>query len=224
MKSDWQSQSEKQIIDEAKKRADAIIKEAEETARIIYVSSLEYVDDMLAEVELVALRAKESMRIQNETAMGELDSRINLIGEHKQQLLEMLQALSENGQRPMKKASYNIRIDETYLPKKQGYTVKLKGSAGDSSEVHKPAKMPYEIKIADEWKGRVEEMLNESQETLIEEPIPQKIEEEEEEGFKASDFDLDAEYFSWLQEEEQSLEHSTKKSQRKKLKMIKDSK
>ena len=102
--------------------------------------------------------------------------------------------------------------------------MKLKGSAGDSSEVHKPAKMPYEIKIADEWKGRVEEMLNESQETLIEEPTPQKIEEEEEEGFKASDFDLDAEYFSWLQEEEQSLEHSTKKSQRKKLKMIKDSK
>lgn len=217
MKSDWQSQNEKQIIDEAKKRADAIIKEAEENARIIYVSSLEYVDDMLAEVELVALRAKESMRIQNEMTMGELDSRINLIREHKHQLLEMLQALSENGQRPMKKASYNIRIDEEYLSKKQGYTVKLKGSAGDGSEAHKPAKMPYEIKIADEWKGRVEEMLDESQMPLIEEPISQKNEEEEEEGFKASDFDLDAEYFSWLQEEKHSLENLTKKSQRKRV-------
>ena len=211
MKADGNDQSEKQIIDEAKKRADAIIKEAEEIARIIYVSSLEYVDDMLAEVELVVLRAKESMRIQNEVMMEEFDSRINLVGEHKQQLLEMLQALSENGQRPTKKASYNIKIDEAYLPRKQAYTVKTKGSAGEGVEVHKPAKMPYEIKIADEWKGRVEEMLNESQKPVLEETKPVEVEEEEEEGFKASDFDLDAEYFSWLKEEQQSSSHMEKK-------------
>ena len=211
MKADWQSQSEKQIIDEAKKRADAIIKEAEEAARIIYVSSLEYVDDMLAEVELVVLRAKENMRIQNEVMMEEFDSRINLIGDHKQQLLEMLQALSENGQRPTKKASYSIRVDDTYLPKKQGYTVKTKGAAGEGEQVHKPAKAAYEIKIADEWKGRVEEMLNESQKPVLEETKPVEVEEEEEEGFKASDFDLDAEYFSWLEEEKKSSESSVKK-------------
>ena len=135
MKPDEQSQSERQIIEDAKKRADAIIKEAEETARIIYVSSLEYVDDMLAEVKLITLRAKESMRIQNEMMMDEFNTRINLVEQHKLELLEQLQELSEDGQRPMKKASYNIRIDETYIPRKQSYAVKMNGAAGDGIDV-----------------------------------------------------------------------------------------
>ncbi len=218
MKADEQSQSEKQIIDDAKKRADAIIKEAEEVARVIYVSSLEYVDDMLAEVQLIALRAKESMRIQNEVMMEEFDSRINIVEEHKQQLLEMLQSLSENGQRPMKKASYNIKVDEAYLPRKQEYAVRTKGAAGEGLEVHKPAKAAYEIKIADEWKDRVEAMLENSGELIPEEPEPPKVEvtEEEEEGFKASDFDLDGEYFSWLEEEAQKPSDSVKQGKKHK--------
>lgn len=193
------NQNEKQILDDAKRQADAIVQEAEEAARTIYASSLEYVDDMLAEVELIALRAKESMRIQSEVMLEEFEMRINLIEQHKKELLEMLQELSENGQRPMKKASYDIRIDEAYIPRKQSYAVKTNDAAGESVELHKPAKQPYEIKIADEWKGRVEEMLAASEEPLPEEPEPLETEEEEE-GFKASDFDLDAEYFSWLEE------------------------
>lgn len=217
MKADEQSQSEKQIINDAKKRADAIVKEAEEAARIIYASSLEYVDDMLAEVQLIALRAKENMRIQNEVMMEEFDSRINLIEEHKQQLLEMLQSLSENGQRPIKKASYNIKVDEAYLPRKQEYAVKTKGAAGEGVEVHKPAKAAYEIKIADEWKDRVEAMLESSGEPIPEEPESPKVEEteEEEEGFKASDFDLDGEYFSWLEEEKQKPSDSKEKDKKR---------
>lgn len=193
------NQNEKQILDDAKRQADAIVQEAEEAARTIYASSLEYVDDMLAEVELIALRAKESMRIQSEVMLEEFEMRINLIEQHKKELLEMLQELSENGQRPMKKASYDIRIDEAYIPRKQSYAVKTNDAAGESVELHKPAKQPYEIKIADEWKGRVEEMLAASEEPLPEEPEPPETEGEEE-GFKASDFDLDAEYFSWLEE------------------------
>ena len=215
MKADEQSQSEKQIINDAKKRADAIVKEAEEAARIIYASSLEYVDDMLAEVQLIALRAKENMRIQNEVMMEEFDSRINLIEEHKQQLLEMLQSLSENGQRPIKKASYNIKVDEAYLPRKQEYAVKTKGAAGEGVEVHKPAKAAYEIKIADEWKDRVEAMLDSSGEPIPEEPESPKVEETEEEGFKASDFDLDGEYFSWLEEEKQKPSDSKEKDKKR---------
>lgn len=197
----WESQNEKQIIDEAKKKADRIVKEAEETARIIYASSLEYVDDMLAEVELIALRAKESMRIQSEAMLEEFDMRINIIEQHKQELLVQLQELSANGQRPIKKASYDIKIDEAYIPRKQGYEVKMNNAGGQSVEAHRPAKQPYEIKIADEWKGRVEEILAASQEPLPEEAEFPDFDEEEEEGFKASDFDLDAEYFAWLEEE-----------------------
>ncbi len=216
MKADWQSQSEKQIIEDAKKRADTIVREAEEAARVIYASSLEYVDDMLAEVQLIAMRAKENMRIQNEMMMGEFDSRINMIEEHKQQLLEMLQSLSENGQRPMKKASYNIKVDEAYMPRKQEYAVKTKGAAGEGLEVHKPAKAAYEIKIADEWKERVESMLEASKEPFPEEPeLPEPEQEEEEEGFKASDFDLDGEYFSWLEEESQTSTPSKKKRKKR---------
>ncbi len=203
MKADWEKQSEKQIIDDAKKRADAIVKEAEEAARTIYASSLEYVDDMLAEVELIALRAKESMRIQSEAMMEEFDSHINLIEQHKQELLGQLQELSENGQRPMKKASYDIKIDEAYIPRKQSYEVKTKGAAGEGVEVHKPAKAAYEIKIADEWKDRVEAMLEGTDNNFQEELELPEPEEEEEEGFKASDFDLDGEYFSWLEDGEE---------------------
>lgn len=221
MEAKEQIQKEKQMIDDAKKRADAIIKEAEEAARIIYASSLEYVDDMLAEVQLITLRAKESMRIQSEVMMEEFDSRISIVEEHKQQLLEMLQSLSENGQRPIKKASYNIKVDEAYLPRKKEYAVRTKGAAGEGLEVHKPAKAAYEIKIADEWKDRVEAMLENSGELIPEEPESPKADEaeEEEDGFKASDFDLDGEYFSWLEEEEvQKSSRDTKKNEKNKKK------
>lgn len=202
MSQKWEYQSEKQMIEAAKKRADEIIKEAEEAARTIYASSLEYVDDMLAEVELVALRAKENMRLQSEAMLEEFDTRIDTIGQHKQELLELLQELSANGQRPMKKASYNIKVDEAYIPRKQSYEVKSHDADGANVEVHKAAKATYEIKIADEWKDRVEEMLAASKEPLPEEPELPEIDDEEEEGFKASDFDLDGEYFSWLEESE----------------------
>lgn len=192
-------QSEEQIITDAKKRAAEIIKEAEEAARTIYASSLEYVDDMLAEVELVVLRAKENMRLQSEIMLLDFDARIDTINQHKQELLELLQEVSANGQRPMKKASYNIKIDEDYMPRKQSYEVKSYTVNGESRELHKSAKASYEIKIADEWKSRVDEMLAASEEPLLEEPNLD-VPEEEEEGFKASDFDLDGEYFSWLEE------------------------
>lgn len=198
-------QSEKQIIEEAKKKADEIVKEAEEAARTIYAASLEYVDDMLAEVELVALRAKENMRLQSEAMLGEFDARIDTIGQHKQELLEMLQELSANGQRPMKKASYSIKIDEAYIPRKQSYEIKTHDENGENVEVHKSVKASYEIKIADEWKSRVDEMLAATQEPLQEEPELPEPDEEEEEGFKASDFDLDGEYFSWLEEENKKI-------------------
>ncbi len=201
MSHDWQHEDQRQIIEAAKKQADQIIKEAEDVARTIYAASLEYVDDMLAEVELVALRAKESMRVQYEFMMEEFDTRINIIGEHKKELLCQMQELSANGQRPMKKASYNIKIDESYIPKKQSYAVKSNNANGTSVEVHKPAKASYEIKVSDAWKQRVEETTAASQNSEPEETKIPFEEEEEEEGFKASDFDLDAEYFAWLEEE-----------------------
>lgn len=201
MSHDWQYQDEKQIIEAAKQRADEIVKEAEDIARTIYAASLEYVDDMLAEVELVALRAKESMRIQHEFMMEEFNTQINIIGQHKKELLCQLQELSENGQKPMKKASYNIKIDESYIPRKQSYAVKSSGVNGETVEVHKSDKMPYEIKVSDKWKQRVDEMTQVSENSLLEEPKLPEIELDEEEGFKASDFDLDAEYFAWLEEE-----------------------
>lgn len=189
-----ENQKEKQIIEDAKKQADSMIREAEEAARTIYASSLEYVDDMLIEVELITLRAKENMRIQSQAMLEEFDTHVNLIEQHKQELLDMLHELSENRQGPLKKASYDIKIDEAYIPRKQVYAVKINDAGGERAEIHKPAKQSYEIKIADEWKGRAEEALAASEE-LFPEP-----DEEEAEGFKASDFDLDGEYFTWLEE------------------------
>lgn len=202
MSHDGQYQDEKQIIESAKQRADEIVREAEDIARTIYAASLEYVDDMLAEVELVALRAKESMRIQHEFMIDEFNTQINIISQHKKELLCQLQELSENGQRPVKKASYNIKIDETYIPRKQSYAVKSNGANGQTVEVHKSDKVAYEIKVADKWKQRVDEMTAVLEHSLLEQPKLPEIELEEE-GFKASDFDLDAEYFAWLEEEKQ---------------------
>ncbi len=201
MSHDRQYQDEKQIIEDAKQRADEIVKEAEDIARTIYAASLEYVDDMLAEVELVALRAKESMRIQHEFMIEEFNTQINIIGQHKKELLSQLQELSLNGQRTIKKATYNIKIDESYIPRKQSYAVKSSGANGETVEVHKSDRAAYEIKVSDKWKQRVDEMTATLESSSLEEPKLPEIELEEEEGFKASDFDLDAEYFAWLEEE-----------------------
>ena len=201
MSQDRQYQDEQQIIKIAKQKADKIVKEAEDIAKTIYAASLEYVDDMLAEVELVALRAKENMRVQHEFMMSEFDTQINIINQHKRELLYQLQELYEDGQKPIKKASYHIKIDESYIPRKQSYEIKSNGVNGETVEVHKADKMPYKIKVSDRWKQKVDEVTQVSKYSLLEESKLPKVEVEEEDGFKASDFDLDAEYFAWLEEE-----------------------
>lgn len=191
-----------EIIKEAKKEAARIIKEAEDTAEQIYGSSLEYLDDMLSEVNLIVLRSKELMRLQMESMMEEFDSKLDILAGHKEELLELLHEHTNAGEKPVKKGQYEIKIDESYLPRKTGYEVKLKTGGETKVEEHKPAKAAYEIKIADEWKDRVENMLAASETPAFEEPEPEPLQEEDEEGFKASDFNLDDEYFSWLQEQE----------------------
>lgn len=193
---------EEKLIKEARKEAAAIIKEAEDTARQIYGSSLEYVDDMLSEVNLIVLRSKELMRLQMESMLEEFDAKIDLLSGHKQELLELLREHTEEGQQPIKKGQYEIKVDESYLPRKTGYEVKIKDSSETKVEIHKPAKASYEIKIADEWKERVESMLEEANKPL-EELLPPQPEEEEPEGeYSAADFNLDEEYFNWLEEQE----------------------
>ncbi|MEG2774058.1 MAG: hypothetical protein RR906_01480, partial [Acetivibrio sp.] len=135
--------------------------------------------------------------------------------------------LSENGKNPIRKANYAIKVDEAYIPK-QSYSIKIKDGAEEKVEVHRPAKVPFEIKVADEWKDRVETMLEEQNLLLSEavedmtkdlqqeedgetdeieeiegiEEIEEKGNSEDIEGFKPEDFDLDEEYFMWLSETE----------------------
>lgn len=196
----------KKIVDDAKRQAGEILEDAKKQSDIMYASSLEYVDDMLSEVELVALRAKESARIIMKEMLEEFDYKLDVINRDKEELLKQLQDLSADGIRPAKKQAYDIKVDESYF-KKAGYEIKTSKEGAIQAEVRKPAKQPYEIKIADEWKDRIAKM-EEEQERFLREPKaekvpePEKPVEEPEEGFQADDFDLDAEYFSWLSEEE----------------------
>lgn len=194
---------EKQIIKNARKKAEQIIVEAEEVSRQIYASSLEYVDDMLTEVNIAALRAKENMRMAMEQMLEEFDIKISIIEQNKTEILEQLREMSENGNRPVKKAQYEIKIDEAYIPK-QSFQIKT-GIDGEEKkeEVHRSAKQSFEIKIADEWKDRIESLSAITQEPEIIKPPEPEIEPEpeEEEGFRAEDFDLDSEYFAWLEED-----------------------
>ena len=197
---DARKKESKELLDDAKKKAAQIIKDAEDEARAVYGASLEYVDDMLSEVSLAVLRAKEDMKKYCDELLLEFDQKAERIEEHKNIIMEQLKVASENGNRPVKKAKYDIKVDEAYLPK-QEYVVKANDGTGEKLETYKPAKQPYEIKVAEEWKDKIETML--SEEPIYEEPVVEEPEpEEEEEGYQAGDFDLDAEYFSWLNEED----------------------
>lgn len=202
-KGKWEPEQEL-LIKQAEAEAARIIKNAEVVARQIYGYSLEYVDDMLAELNLYVLRSKEMMRLQMESMLEEFDAKVDLMAGHKAELLELLREHTENGQQPIRKGNYEIKIDESYRAKKAGYEVKIKNGTESKTEVHKPAKVAYEIKIADEWKERVESMLTEAKEEF-KEPLPPEPEEEEIEGqFSAEDFNLDEEYFNWLEEKEEN--------------------
>ncbi len=189
----------KKEIEEAKKEAAAIIKEAEECAREIHGASLEYVDEMLAEVSLAAKRAKESIRIIMEQAMEDLDLKINIIEANQKEILEDLRDFSQNGSRPIRRANYEIKIDENYLPK-QEYQIKIQDGKEEKRETIRPAKQPFEIKIADDWKDRIEHMLEEQNKLYSEPEIKKEEKEPEDTSYKTSDFDLDGEYFNWLKD------------------------
>lgn len=181
-------------LDCAKKQAEAIIKEALEFQDQVRGASLLYVDDMLAEVSLVAKRAKESIRIIMQQALEDFDQKIDMIECNQKEILEDLRELSENGTRPIRKADYDIRVDEAYQ-KKVAYDIKIHKEDGIQTESVKPAKQPYEIKVAKEWQARVAKLEEEP-----EQPVIEKIEEDSDNtGFQTSDFDLDQEYFEWLE-------------------------
>ena len=165
---DNKKDAEKREIEDAKRKASEIVKEAEDCAREIHVASLLYVDEMLEQISLAAKSARESIEIIMDQAMEDLNQKIDRIEANKIEILEDLRKLSENGTKPIKKGN-------------------------------------YEIKIADEWKDRIEHMLEEPEPTIINNKPEIKNEETEleEDGFKASDFDLDNEYFSWLEEKKQ---------------------
>lgn len=195
--------TEPKEVQEAKEKAALIIKQAEDCAREIHGASLEYVDDMLAEVSLAAKRAKESIRIIMEQALEDIDRKIDMIETNQKEILEDLREISENGSRPVRRADYDIKIDESYIPK-QAYDIKISDGKEERVESIRPAKQPFEIKIADEWKGRIEHMLDEQNNLHTEEPIKEEpeVDETDDDGFKASDFDLDAEYFNWLSDQD----------------------
>lgn len=199
---DARKRESEMLLEDAKKKSAQIIKDAEDEARKIYGASLEYVDDMLSEVSLVVLRAKEEMRKYCEELLQEFDNKAERIESHKRTIMEQIQEVSEHGNKPIKKVNYNIKVDESYFPKKE-FSIKANDGSGEKIETHKPPKQPFEIKIADEWKDKIEGMVTDelSYEEPIEEPEPE--EEEAEEGFRAEDFDLDGEYFDWLNEKKE---------------------
>ncbi len=188
-------------IREAKEEAARIIREAENVAREIYGASLEYVDDMLSEVNLAVLRSKEQMRRQMEEMLAEFDAKLDIISGNKQELLELLREHTKEGTQPIKKGLYEIKVDEEYVPKRTSYEVKIQDGTKTKVEVHKPAREGFEVKVADAWRERVEDMLAAEEEDYIEEPVPELEEKEPEGGYRAEDFDLDEEYFAWLEEQ-----------------------
>lgn len=198
-----EQEDEKKIIEDAKAEAAAIIRQAEECAREIHAASLQYVDDMLLEISLAAKRAKENMRIIMEQVLEDLDQKIDIIESNKIEIFEDLKDFTENGTRPIRKAHYEIKVDESYIPK-QSYRIKMTDGREEQVETVKPAKQPFEIKIADEWKGRIEQLAVEQNQFCAEPEIKTEEKDAEpeavEEGFQAADFDLDREYFNWLED------------------------
>lgn len=198
-----EQEDEKKIIEDAKKEAAEIIRQAEECAREIHGASLQYVDDMLLEISLAAKRAKENIRIIMEQVLEDLDQKIDIIESNKFEIYEDLKEFTENGTRPIRKANYEIKIDENYIAK-QGYQIKITDGKEEHIETIKPAKQPFEIKIANEWRGRIEQMLEEQNQlsAVMEEKAAEPEPEEIEDSFQAADFDLDLEYFNWLEDKE----------------------
>lgn len=208
---------DKKIIEEANKKAEKIAKDAVQYRRQIQSASLEYVDDMLLEVSIAAKKAKENIRIIFERTMEDLDERINQIEADRQKIIEDLNLLSEYGIRPQirdgsiagthseMKAEPVNKTEKKMEDKEnpvltQAYEIRIRDGAGEKKEVYRPAKQPYEIKIAEEWKERIESMYEPLK--IEEEEPPAEEEEEIEEGFSAADFDLDSEYFNWLESKE----------------------
>ncbi len=210
-----QKNKEDALLNEARQEAKQIIEDAKDVARQIYGASLEYVDDMLSELNLTILREKEAMRISMESILEEFDSRLDLVEGHRQELIELLREHTDSGAKPITKGQYEIKVDKEYLANKTGngnersftggktgYEVKITDGTESRVDVYKPRKASYEVKVADEWKERVDAMLAAANEPYIEESLPEP--EEEEGEYKASDFDLDSEYFSWLEEKEEN--------------------
>lgn len=112
---------DKKEIRDAKEEAARIIREAEEAARQIYGASLEYVDDMLSEVNLLVLRNKELMRQQMNQTLEEFDAKLELMSSHKMELLELLREHTKDGTQPIQKGQYEIKVNEAYFPKEPSH-------------------------------------------------------------------------------------------------------
>lgn len=221
---------EKQIIRNAKKQAEKILMDAQKSADATYTSSLEYVDDMLSELNLVTLRAKESMKNLMQELLEQFDKEIDMIHQNKQEILEDLRDMSDHKQERTSRAKFDIKINESYFIKRP-YDVKLSENGHETSEIHKAAKQSFEIKVAEEWRERIEQLSKEREiaeeemgeppetepprimltekEDLFEETktgVDAGTLEETEAGYHPDDFNLDAEYFNWLKENREEEE------------------
>lgn len=158
---------EQKELEEAKKKASEIIKEAEDCAREIHSASLLYVDEMLEQITLATKSAKQSIEIIMNQAVDDLNQKMKRIEENKLEILKDLRELSEDGTIPIRKVN-------------------------------------YEIKVSDEWKNQVDHMFDEPSIPYEKETVENETMEleEEDDRFKATDFDLDNEYFTWLEEKE----------------------
>lgn len=222
---------EKQIIKNAKKQAEKIIMDAQMSADATYASSLQYVDDMLSELNLVTLRAKDSMKKMMEELLEQFDKEIDMIHQNKLEILEDLRDMSENNRQRLSRPQYEIKINEAYFQRRP-YEIQVPANGREALETRKAAKQSFEIKVAEEWRERIEQL---SREREIEEEedvkafqesapirLPELIADdkesepaaegsaEEELGYKANDFDLDAEYFNWLKESEPPKEQKSR--------------
>ncbi|MBE6014998.1 MAG: hypothetical protein E7241_06500 [Lachnospiraceae bacterium] len=180
--------SKEKAINRVQKDAQKIIDDASKSAEEIYAAALIYTDDALNELRDVMNKTRAAMNKEYNKIFGKMDSQIELIGKNRDELHMQLADLSSGNE------YLNIIVDEKKRREKEKERY---NKVSDKAPAVEPVK--------ERDKGSSDVVINvntshpafkkssvEGEEISSEDMPPEK------DGvYKASDFDLDGEYFKW---------------------------
>lgn len=186
--------SKEKAINRVQKDAQKIIDDASKSAEEIYAAALIYTDDALNELRDVMNKTRTAMNKEYNKIFGKMDSQIELIGKNRDELHMQLADLSSGNE------YLNIIIDEKKRREKERERY---SKVSDNT--------PVAGTVKEKTKGNSDVVINVNtshpafKSSSSEEDLPQEDIPSEKEGvYKASDFDLDGEYFEWQEGSEKT--------------------